>query len=534
VSRVLVVGWDGGTWSVAGPLADEGRLPALAALRSGGAEGALESVPNMNSAPAWSTAVTGVNPGRHGIFYFDEPVPGSYQRAVVNASRRSAPTLWRMASDAGKRIVVVNVPISYPAEAVNGYVVAGLDTPSKALPGFTHPADLPSRLQTLFDGYVIEPGAPSLVRAGRIEEARDRLVQCVEGWVSVTESLMQEPWDLVFVVFTSTDTAQHFFWQGEGRRTVERVYEVQDEASARLVDAARDADPDVNVIVMADHGGAANTRGPEFLPIWLRDQGLLASTRPPLRSRALSVGFNVLNRTLTREQKLALARRMPRMRQRAQAEARTLGIDWARTRAYSDGHRDDVLLNVAGREPQGTIPATSYGSFVAGLKERIGGIAELGTGRPAVDSVLARDEAYRGPFVERAPDLTIRWNLGGPFRGFACDTRWGRERMEEVAATRPLADGGHHPDGMFVANGPDIRAGSVRGRLEDLTPTVLALLGVPVPASLDGRPLDVLRSQPELSEDRPGAEAASPQAEDAYTPEQEEAVRQRLEDMGYL
>src|SRR6266540_5296352 len=156
MSRVLVIGWDGATWSVAAPLAAEGRLPALSALRNGAAEGVLETVPNMNSAPAWSTVATGLGPGRHGIFYFDEPVPGTYRRRVVNAQRRTGPSLWRMASQADKRVVAVNVPISYPAEEVNGYLVAGLDTPSKALPGFTHPQDLPQRFIGLFDDYIIE------------------------------------------------------------------------------------------------------------------------------------------------------------------------------------------------------------------------------------------------------------------------------------------------------------------------------------------------------------------------------------------
>ena len=126
MSRTLVVGWDGGTWSVADPLLSAGRLPALASLLEGGARGTLESVPNMNSAPAWSTIATGVDPGRHGIFYFDERVPGTYGRRIINAERRAAPTLWRMCSEAGKRVLVVNVPISYPAEAVNGILVAGL------------------------------------------------------------------------------------------------------------------------------------------------------------------------------------------------------------------------------------------------------------------------------------------------------------------------------------------------------------------------------------------------------------------------
>ncbi len=535
MSRVLVIGWDGATWSVADPLVRAGRLPMLSSLRDQGAEGILETVPNMNSAPAWSTIATGVNPGRHGIFYFDEPVPGTYRRTVVNAARRSGPSLWRMASEAGKRIVVVNVPISYPAEAVNGYLVAGLDTPSKSLPGFTHPAGLADRFPELFGDYIIEPGAPSLMRAGKVHEAADKLVEAIPGWAGVTSRLMEEPWDLVFVVFTSTDTAQHFFWAGKHRRIIERVYEEQDRATAMLVEQARAQSPDVNVMVLADHGGEANSRGPEFMPIWLEDQGLQARTRPTLRSRVITAGFGLANRTLTREQKQALASRFPRLREQAEAEARLAGIDWSRTRAYSDGLRDEVLINQAGREPEGIVSAAQYQQFVRELKERISGIRELDTGRPVVEQVWHREEAYSGPHIDRAPDITIRWVLGEPFRGFQCETRAGNERMRKLAEVTPFQDGGHHAEGIFVASGPNVAPGQVRGTLMDVTPTILALLGIAVPSDLDGRPLGALAGV-----EAETGQAASPVEVGAtrdpasgYTPE-EEAVRRRLEDLGYL
>ncbi len=506
----------------------------------GGAEGILESVPNMNSAPAWSTIATGLNPGRHGIFYFDEPVPGTYRRTVLNAARRNGASLWRMASEAGKRVLVVNVPISYPAEAVNGVLAAGLDAPFTTARGFSHPADLPSRYPQIFRNYIIEPGAQSAVRAGRIQEAKDQLLRAVEGWVSLTGRLMQdEDWDLVFVVFTSSDIAQHFFWDEANFPFIEKVYEVQDEATGRLVELARDRDPEANVLVLADHGGAPNSRGPEFMPLWLEDQGLQATAPQPLKSRMLAAGFRLANRTLTRQQKLALAKRLPRMREQAEAEARLAGLDWSKTRAYADGRRDEVLVNVAGRDPEGTVRPDEYAGFVEQLKGSIADIREHGTGRPVVASVLRRDEAYRGPFVDRAPDLTVRWVLDGPIRGFACWSERARERMRGVAERPPQQPGGHHPEGLVVAGGPDVRPGEVRGDLADVTPTVLALLGAPVPAGLDGRPLDLVKEVPSTAGPSPSTPTFSPaeppgEGSAGYTPEEEDEVRRRLEDLGYL
>jgi predicted AlkP superfamily phosphohydrolase/phosphomutase len=547
MSRVLVVGWDGGTWTVANALAAQGRLPVLSSLRQGAAEGVLESVPNMNSAPAWSTVATGVNPGRHGIFYFDERVPGTYGRRLINAARRTGPSLWRMASEAGKRIIVVNVPISYPAEPVNGALVSGLDTPSKSAPGFTYPQDLLARYEEQFGRYVVEPETPSLVQAGRFSEAADALARSVEGWAAVTERLMRDrEWDLAFVVFTSSDTAQHFFWTDERFDVIHRVYEVQDEATGRLVDLARSQDPDVDVLIIADHGGAVNTRGPEFLPIWLEDQGFLSRLRPSLTSLALGSAFRLADRTLSRERKRALAERFPRLQQRAQSESRLAGIDWAHTSAFGDGVRDDVLVNLADREPSGTVAAGDYERFCAALAERLAGIEEAETGRPAVAAVLHRDQVYQGPFADRAPDFTIRWTIDGrQFRGFRCRSTRAAERMREAASRTPAQPGGHHPQGMFVAAGPDIMEGRVRGGLADVAPTILALLGVAVPHRLDGRPVDCLKSRvavatgpvdeaPIDSGPASGDEEGGPYPASGYTSEQEEAVRQRLEDLGYI
>jgi predicted AlkP superfamily phosphohydrolase/phosphomutase len=547
VNRVLVVGWDGATWAIANRLSGQGRLPTLKRLRDQGAHGVLESVPNMNSAPAWSTIATGLNPGRHGIFYFDEPVPGTYRRTIVNAERRSGASLWRLVSEAGGRVIVVNVPISYPAEHVNGSMVAGLDTPSKSLPGFTWPRDLPSRYPDLFRHYVVEPGAPSLMRAGRVQEAREKLYASVEGWVSMTERLMRdEEWDLAFVVFTSTDTAQHFFWAEEGREVVERVYEIQDEATGRLVDLARSQDPDATVLVLADHGGAVNSRGAELLPIWLEDQGLMARGRASIGSRALAAGFRVFDRTLTREQKQALARRFGRLRERAQSDARLDGILWERTSAYADGRRDEVAINLIGREPRGAVPAGDYERFVAELRDRLVDLTEADTGRRAVSSVTPRWEAYHGRFVHRAPDLTIQWKLdGGPLRGLVCESPRGRARMREVVGRPPFQTGGHHPEGLFVANGPTVRHGTTGGSLMDVTPTLLALLGVGIPEGLDGHPLELVAHAPDAAitpppERRQPAPSRATGLEDlgsgssGYTADQEEAVRRRLEDLGYI
>ena len=120
-NRVLMIGIDSATFDSMTPWIEEGQLPNFARLLREGAAGKLESVPNINSAPAWSSIVTGKNPGKHSIFYFVEDDSEHYSYQYLNASFRTAKPIWQILSEAGKRVGVINVPISYPAEPLNGF-----------------------------------------------------------------------------------------------------------------------------------------------------------------------------------------------------------------------------------------------------------------------------------------------------------------------------------------------------------------------------------------------------------------------------
>ncbi len=75
-SRLLIIGLDGATFDLIRPWAAAGKLPNIARLMEIGVSAPLRSVPNQNSAPAWSGYATGKNPGKHGIFYFNERTRG--------------------------------------------------------------------------------------------------------------------------------------------------------------------------------------------------------------------------------------------------------------------------------------------------------------------------------------------------------------------------------------------------------------------------------------------------------------------------
>ena len=211
-SKVLVIGIDGGTLDVIRP--HLGVLPNLARFFQEGVSGSLRSVPNRNSAPAWSSMITGKNPGKHGIFWFTEPKENSYEVCYVNGSFRKEAAVWDILSAAGKRVGVINVPLTYPAGEVNGFLVAGIDTPMIGAERFTYPPSLSVEIQEQVGEYIVEPGTPSSLKAGRYEEAVERLYKTVDQRAAAAKHLMTtKEWDFFMVVFTATDSAQHFFWK---------------------------------------------------------------------------------------------------------------------------------------------------------------------------------------------------------------------------------------------------------------------------------------------------------------------------------
>ena len=124
--KTIVIGLDGATLDLILPWAQEGRLPALQRIIEEGTIGELRSTIQPLTAPAWISFMTGMNPGKHGLYDFVRRRIGNYKRDIMNASHRSGKSIWKIISENGKRVCVINVPMTYPPEKVNGYLVSGI------------------------------------------------------------------------------------------------------------------------------------------------------------------------------------------------------------------------------------------------------------------------------------------------------------------------------------------------------------------------------------------------------------------------
>lgn len=563
--RVFVMGLDGASLKLIEPWVEQGHLPAFARIMREGAFGPLESVPNQRSAAAWTTFMTGKNPGKHGIYEFYEFVPGTYAIRFIYGGMRRGATLWRLAGEEGRKVGVINVPMTYPAEEVNGFLIAGLDAPGVESKGFCYPPHIYKRLVQAIGGYTIEPGLTGCIVGGDIDRAVQRLHEELDQKIAATRFLMHsEPWDLFVSVFRSTDAAHHCFWKYMDRRhpayrpeEAERYGDVILSAYRKL-DAflgelmERELGRETLLLIMSDHGCGPKHPASNQLNQWLEAHGYLyysttSATDAGSTSRLLGALYKALIGKTPRKVKEHLWRWFPALRDRVQTRLCFAGIDWKRTRVFSDTLFPILRINVKGREPLGIVePGKEYWSLVEELKEKISALKDRHTGMDIVERVFHRDEIYSGPYVDRAPDLLVRWREDIPIAGLAVEGTAG----SSAPIGTPLIpgedfrviSGDHNLNGVLMAWGDMVRAGAriEDATLADLAPTILYAMSLPVPDDMDGKELsDIFTPEFVARHPRSRQEASRIQNdaighEQGYSDEEEQTMRERLRGLGYV
>jgi predicted AlkP superfamily phosphohydrolase/phosphomutase len=547
-ARLLVIGLDGATLDLVAPWAAAGDLPVLSRLMAVGAWGRLRSTVPPATFPAWTSLVTGVNPGRHGVLDFVERVPGTLHVRFVNGSRRRAPALWTRLSAAGRRVAILTVPATYPPEPVHGVMVSGFDSPvtSAIDASFVFPASFHAEVQRAV-GRV--PFADfQEVRTGRRwhERALASLLDGVERRATLAELVLRrEPWDTCMVVFGESDTVAHHFWRyhdassprhvpGPHAGAIARVYRALDAAIGRLMDAAGNA----RVAIVSDHGNGGAGDRVVHLNRFLASQRLLAFRAGGGTAARAARGLAL--RAIPFRLQGSLLRRLPAAAGRLEGRARFGAIDWSRTTAFSEelDYHPSVWINLAGRDVHGTVSPGDYDRTRDAVHAALAGWRDE-SGRPVVDRVWRREEVYRGSATERAPDLLLELAMPEGYsqsclRSAGPGPALRRLDVGEHGAGKGTGlNGSHRRDGLFVLAGPGVRPGAcARADIVDVLPTLLALDGMPVPLGLDGRPMETALAQPPRYERDPIAEIdPSPVA---YDDRQSAEIAARLSSLGYL
>lgn len=564
--KIAVLGIDGGTWDLILPWVEKGLLPHFSRLLQEGAWGTLHSTIPPVTAPAWTSFMTGKNPGKHGLYDFIEPKPNSYKMQYTCAASRKSKILWRILSDRGRKVGVINVPMTYPPEEINGYMISGMDTPDEGCP-FIYPSSLKRELWREIGEVKLDIPHLGYMRTDqkRGKVLKD-LVELEKKRLDLILYLFEKhPVDIFMVVFNATDQVQHHFWHymdsthhqydKKGAKkygsAILKIYQCIDEIIRVLL---RTFSQETTIILMSDHGFRPVSSRYLYLNRYLEKIGVLSVKNSGLKSRSkMFLPFvnkvdSILRSMLSPDLKRKLSKLFPWARPGLESLLALSMFDWSKTQAYAveiSATSPNIWINLQGRYPQGIVPMEEYNNIVEHIQQALYALIDPDDGSQVISRIYRREEIYEGKEVNNAPDLILSWWDG---KGFTVKPSYPKASDDDsIIKQVPKSleagvdwSGTHKPNGMFLFYGKDTKKGKKveDANIIDIAPTILYLLNEAIPEDMDGKVLLEILDKSSSPPRTISYQKISPDEETEtlkpYSEEDEEKIRERLKRLGYL
>lgn len=460
--KVMVIGLDSATPEL---VFDQwlARLPNIRSLVQSGAYGSLRSCDPPITVPAWASMMSSKNPGRLGVYGFRNRADYSYDRLSIAVSTAiKEDRIWDILSRAGKRVILLGVPQTYPPKPINGVMVTCFLTPDITRQ-YTHPPEFKKEVEQVVGEYVLD------VKDFRSEQKDNTLEQIYDmtrkRFKLAKHLLRKEDWDFFMMVEMGVDRIHHAFWKYmdkthrkfvPGNPYENAIFEYYQYVDREIGELLSFADRDTTVFVVSDHG-AKKMEGGICINEWMIREGYLTLAEPPAGPTPFA----------------------------------KLRVDWTRTKAWGEGgYFSRIFMNVKGREPEGVIDPKQYENVRDELIEKIQAIPD-DQGRPMGTKVYRPEQLY--PITHAiAPDLIVYFgNLSWRSVGSV-----GLNTLHTFENDTGSDDANHAEHGIFImspANG-GMSSHRLEGlQLMDMAPTILKVMGQPVPADMEGRVISIVR-----------------------------------------
>ena len=525
--KTFILGLDGASWDLLNSLIDQGVMPNLQKIVEGGTSGVLQSTVPPYTAPAWVSCVTGVNPGKHGIFGFTLNDGIAAPRKFVGSNYVQAPKLWHYVNASGKSAGMINIPVTYPPEPVDGFLVPGFLTPL-GKKDFTYPVSIYKEFLKPIH-YVVNVRIAQLrdFSGETFLKVIDDIKNCTQKRYEAMKALRKayDP-DFFMIVFTCMDKIQHKFWKyldhrdpmymtalaQKARPYLISIYQQVDDIIGKILEDIGDA---TTLYLVSDHGF-----GPKkkifFINKWLDAKGFLRLRKISMiryrlfRKHKKNIDFSKRNIDIFNNPICKF-------------------IDASKSTFFGSDPYEQGVYYIGKYNHDG------YWEDVAKLRRSLKELKDPATGRCLFDEVYHRDDLYGGNYTDRAPDLILK------MKDYGYDLARGYPFRKKILAVIEKPAGCHQPAGIFAAYGRDIAScKKVSASIMDVAPTVLYNMGLPIHNEMDGKVLNEIFSPDFQVEHRINYTDIVPSHrtgedyKDGYSDTDEKEIAGRLRDLGYL
>lgn len=516
MTKVVVIGLDGAGFHLLDQWLNEETLPTLNNLMENGTWDSLRSSYPPVTSPAWRCYSTGVNPGKHGVFWWEQFDRQSRTLTIPDSRSYDAKNIWDYLGEAGFSSAVVNMPTTHPPEELYGWMVSGGGFEE----GYTYPETLQQELEEAIGYSNHLPVHKQLIKEDpdRVQEVNQLIDQKFNAAAYLRDEYQP---DFLHLSLFITNSIQHYVWGGEATK---RMWECVDRNIREFIN------DDENVIIMSDHG-SQRIETVFHINSWLEAEGYLSTKRTAsdylhllnINTESLigiveRLGLKEVARALVPKQVVS---QIPDSQGGIGRDSKAEKIDWDNSQAFASGQGPIYVLETGSRRDD----------IAAEIKSKLENLKSP-DGNSIARNVFAADEVYSGPYVKEGPDLIIDQaevvhipDVVGSPNVFVDPKEWKWESE-------------NHRDGIFIASGPDVNdVGKLDSKLTiyDLAPTILHWYDIVIPNDFDGRVLsEIYRedSTPYANDEKYSDIEIHQQSTDKIDGTDE--MEDRLKDLGYL
>ncbi len=501
MKKIIVIGLDGGSWTLLQPWINEGILPNFRKLMEKGVWGPFMSTFPPGTIPAWPAMLTGRKPEDLNAFCFICRKKNSYKPQFNRVSYKRS--IWRKLNQYNKRCYIINIPTTQLRDEkdINGGFIAG---PIFNIGDITNNPELQRLIQKI--DYQTSPNLRNLKET----EILKTLIIHSKKQLYLVKKILNKDWDFLFYVNYFTDQISHLFWKYLDKNhpdysnneeiifLIQKFYLTIDNFLKILFNK------DYFIFVVSDHGF-----GPLLYEInlinWLQSTSFLKlkeKVNPNKKKRKVKEKFfqdrNISERLslmISKLQKVSGVSKIisilskfsffKELRDRSIIKAPIIStINWDETMAYTI-YSYGININLKGREPNGIIDKNDYNKTREIIIEKLLKLKDP-EGRRVIEKVWKIEEFYNHPSLDFFPDILIKYDDFSKYRNIIeIDLVMKNKQVFKKGNT----SGSHKREGIFIAYGNDIREGySLKNmNIYDLYPLILHIFSIPIPNDIEGK-----------------------------------------------